>query len=160
MSPYRCSECTLFRCDLLGDICTECLANMPANFGLVAKTESAGVDFVLNAPGTVNPWKVVVAGSATAPMGNPPKVFNYGVSISPAPTPPPPPALPLSAPNPHIGGTAILLPGANKHNAACAAAFLMAVGWQALKTWGTANGHPSGDLSAVHALLEDYAKSP
>lgn len=164
MSPYRCSECTLFRCDMWGDTCTECLANMPANLGIVAKPESAGVDFVLSAPGSVNPWKpavfqVVPPAAPTKGKTSKTLVFNYGMNPVPAAPPAAPPApVPVATAMPP--GTYTAIPGDNKHNALVAATMLMSISWTDLKTYSIITGKPWHEISEVYRLLVDFANSP
>lgn len=43
MHAHRCKECTLYRCDVAGAVCSECGASVPDGLEAIVKTYAAGI---------------------------------------------------------------------------------------------------------------------
>ena len=137
MHAYRCIECTLFRCDALGDVCGECQHSIVTPE--VKDEAKARIE--------AGPWR-----------------SHTLVYTMPGSTPRSP-AVPL-APPPAAGTTTkvLLVAGDHKGNARAAALALMSISWGELINF--VNTHRPGSkitglaISELHTILTGYGNAP
>ena len=67
MRQYRCTECTLLRCDGAGETCEECRENMSGNVAYAVSILDPTVGVVMTVSGSGNPEKSYAWTWSTAP---------------------------------------------------------------------------------------------
>lgn len=156
MFPYRCSECTLYRCRGPASACDECLKVMVQKMFIDVDSPIAGID-PLGAAGAIFGGKTSYSlGTVTMlPTGAigaaaPP---NYGLPLK----------TPQPAPSPALNGT-VPIPGLLSRQTAVEAALkLMHVSWADISLYMAS--HPLWATKGfmwdeVYRALMDYGNSP
>lgn len=146
MFPYRCSECTLYRCRGPASACDECLKVMVQKMFIDVDSPIVGID-PLDAAGAI------FGGKTSYSLGTVTMLPNYGAPVT-APQP---------APSPALNGT-VPIPGLLSRQTAVEAALkLMHVSWADISLYMAS--HPLWATKGfmwdeVYRALMDYGNSP